>query len=151
MGKIKSYNDSISFSKNELFKNEPDSIQIVLYDDSFDANNALGDQRKKDKPNGTYFRIGNFANAYQSLNHFTRVSILSYVDQIKEFGYAKIYEPLLADIKLLEINGIKIKYKEQEITLKATISFFPADNLAANSIGGFVSSFNYNLGNNFVC
>jgi len=144
--KIKSFNDALSFTKNELFMSEPESIQLVLYTDAFDSNNVVGDQRNKDKVNGTYFRIGNFENAYQSLNHFTQIAILNFVSQIKEHGYPKIFEPLLSDLKSLEINGIKIKYKNRELTLKATISFFPADNLASNGIGGFVESFNSKIG-----
>ena len=49
------------------------------------------------------------------------------------------------DLKELETKGIIIKYNNENLTLKGTISFFPADNLAANGIGGYVESFHYKI------
>ena len=105
-GKITSFNNSLNFKKNELYKQKPDSIQIVLYTDGFDTANPLGDQRNSNKVNSTYFRIGNLDKFYQSVNHLTQVAILCTHDQIKEFGYERIHEPLLNDIKILEQKGI---------------------------------------------
>ena len=57
---IQTIRDSENFKNNQLYKNEPNSLQIILYNDTFDTNNPLGDTRKKDKMNGTYFKLGSF-------------------------------------------------------------------------------------------
>ena len=51
----------------------------------------------------------------------------------------KIFEPLIKDLKILETSDIEINEK---LRLKGAVSYFVADNLASNSIGGFVESFN---------
>ena len=142
---IKSFNDSVYFSENELFQTESNAIQIVLYVDDFDSANPLGDSRNCNKISGTYFRIGNFDNGYQSLNYVTQTAILCDSKHVKQFGIKKIYQPLLDDLKVLETTGISIQYNNNTVILKGSISFFPADNLAANSIGGFVESFQATL------
>lgn len=139
--KIKSFNDSLNFAQNELFQKEKQSIQIVLFTDGYDTTNPLGDQRNTDRINATYFRIGNLDNCYQSINHLTQTSILCTHDQLKAFGYSKIHEPLINDLKILETEGIEIIYNDKKVNLKGTISFLPADNLAANGIGGYVECF----------
>jgi hypothetical protein len=74
----------------------------------------------------------------------TQASIICKTKHLKKHGYNTIYEPLLKDIKQLETEGIEIEYNQKKINLKGTISLFPADNLAANAIGGYVESFSAN-------
>ena len=54
-------------------------------------------------------------------------------------------KPLLHELKHLETIGITINYKGIERTLKGTISYICQDNLAGNSIGGFIESFGSNI------
>jgi len=138
---ISSFNDSLNFKNNKLFSSDPTAIQVVLYDDAYDTANPLGDHRL-DKINGTYFRIGNMENSLQSVDYFTQAGIICENDLLKKYGYDKIYEPLIQDLLKLETEGIQVKYKNNFVNLKGTISMLPADNLAANTIGGYCSSFN---------
>lgn len=105
------------------------NLQLIVYNDGFDSNNPLGDYRNSDKVNGTYFKIGNFDECYLSLSYFVQLAILADVKSVKKFGYETIFKP----------------------NLKGTISFFPADNLASNGVGGFVESFNCGLSNCRFC
>jgi hypothetical protein len=52
---------------------------------------------------------------------------------------------MLEDIAELEKSGIDVQWNGQIVNLKGTISYFPADNLAANEVGGFVQSFQGDL------
>ena len=61
-------------------------------------------------------------------------------------GYDKIFETLIKDLTVLENEGINVEYKSKLVNLKGTISFICQDNLAGNSIGGFVESFGCNVG-----
>ena len=142
--KIKKFNDSKNFIKNELFNKEKNAFQIILYMDDFETNNPLGDQRKEDKINAVYFRIGNLDNCYQSLDYVNQAVILSDSKYIKKYGYKKILEPLINELKIIEKTGIEIKFNRQILNLKGAVSYFVADNLAANSLGGFVESFSGN-------
>ena len=147
-GKIRSYRDARCFKENELFKNEPNAIQFVFYNDSYSSNNPLGDRRGKQKINATYFKIGNFPMSYQALDYFTQAAILIEDDILKIYGYDRILTKLVEEMIDIETNGIDIKYKDKIYNLKGTISFFTADNLASNGISGFVESFQSNLSKN---
>lgn len=147
MSSIKCFNDSKYFKENELFQNNINYLQLIVYNDGFDSNNPLGDYRNSDKVNGTYFKIGNFDECYLSLSYFVQLAILADVKSVKKFGYETIFKPLLDDLQLLENEGIIINFENVTYNLKGTISFFPADNLASNGVGGFVESFNCGLSN----
>ena len=45
--------------------------------DDFESNKPFGDQRKEDKINLVYFRLGNFENCFLSINYITETVILS--------------------------------------------------------------------------
>ena len=54
-------------------------------------------------------------------------------------------KPLIEDLKILEETGIEIVYNDQNIVIKGTISYICSDNLAGNSIGGYIESFGSNV------
>ena len=68
----------------------------------------------------------------------------------KKYGYAKIYEPLLNDLKVLEIEGILIHNKLINVKLRGSNSFFASDNLGANSLAGLVESFHTKTCNELI-
>lgn len=138
---VKSFKDTENFKNNQLYKNDPNSFQLVIYNDDFDTSNPLGDNRKENVINATYFRLGNIDSRHQSVDYFTQVILLCDSQHVKQYGYPKIFEPMINEIKLLETEGIDIVYNGHLVNLKGTISFISADNLAANGIGGFVESF----------
>lgn len=55
---IRSFRDGSNFKNNELYKKEPNALQIILYTDNYDTNNPLGDNRKEDHINATYWKLG---------------------------------------------------------------------------------------------
>lgn len=89
-------------------------------------------------------RIGNLDERYQSLDFLTQLAILVKRKDVKEYGLEMIFKPILDDLKLLETNGIEVELNGKKIQLFGTISYFVADNLAANGVSGLVESFSAN-------
>ena len=54
------------------------------------------------------------------------------------------FKPIMDDLKLLETTGIDVQLDGKTIKLYGTISYFVADNLAANGVSGMVESFSAN-------
>lgn len=127
---INSFKDDENFKNNQLYKHDPSSMQIVLFNDGYETNNPLGDNRKEDKVNTTYFKLGNIHASYQSVDYFTQTLMICDSRLVKEFGYNKLLEPIIHEIKLLETEGIVINYNNREIVLKRTNFIFPSRQLS---------------------
>ncbi|CAF0799181.1 unnamed protein product [Brachionus calyciflorus] len=138
---ITSFNDSNNFKNNLLFNSNEFTIQIKLFIDDFNLFNPLGDNRKKNRLTGIYFRVGNLPNLYQSADYFTQLALLFDSNILDEFVYSKILERFINDLKKLENEGLEIMKNEKLLKFRGTLSFICADNLGANKIGGFVESF----------
>ena len=50
--------------------------------------------------------------------YLIKTAITAFDAQIKFYGYDHILKPLLHDLKLLETEGIVIKYKNEDILLR---------------------------------
>lgn len=60
------------------------------------------------------------------------------------YGFGKILEPLLDDIRLLETEGVEVQIEGQSSLLYGTVCL-TADDLACHSLGGgFLESFSAN-------
>ena len=58
--------DGMMFKQNEFFQSNPSGLQILLYQDSFEAVNPLGAAGGKHKLLGVYFMLGNLHPAVRS-------------------------------------------------------------------------------------
>ena len=110
--------------------------------DEFETANALGDRRNGYKYMGVYYRIGNLAERYQSVDYFNQLAILYRARDLKKIGFDKFFECLLVDLAKLEKTGIEVDWRlgnqNGTINLKDTICFILADSLAANAISGLL-------------
>lgn len=59
-------------------------------------------------------------------------------NDVKTFGFQKLLEPLLKDIQTLESQGLFIK--RLGVSVKGTVLFVSADNVAAHAVAGFQES-----------
>lgn len=73
------------------------------------------------------------------------LAILCKADDIKQFGYPRVLEPFLTDLKSFEEDGLFGPCLGKVI--KGTIFSVIADNLGAHSLAGFVESFS----GSYVC
>lgn len=55
------------------------------------------------------------------------------------YGFKRVFEPLIKDIRYLETVGVRRKIA---CNINGTVLYVAADNLASNSLGGFQESFN---------
>nr|XP_054597976.1 uncharacterized protein LOC129152226 isoform X1 [Nothobranchius furzeri] len=78
-----------------------------------------------------------------SLSHIHLCLLFNSMDRDK-YGFGKILEPLLDDVKLLERSGVQVEIQGESYQLYGTICVLTADNLAVHSLCGYVESFSAN-------
>ncbi|KAL3986654.1 KRAB domain-containing zinc finger protein [Sarotherodon galilaeus] len=154
----KSYKDSFRFKDNHLLTEEEFRIALCLYIDDFEVANPLGTSKRKHKLCAIYWVLGSlhpkylceevqmlfFASSfdhhkYRLSLHSIQLALLCKVSYIKEYGYSEILHPLIQDLVSLEQHGVYVEQLGSSI--KGTVLFVAADNLAAHSLGGFFESF----------
>lgn len=99
---------------------------------------------KKHKITAVYWVLANVPPLlWSSLR--SSLTFLCKAEDIKQYGYNAVLEPLLKDLGSLEEDGLYIPSLGRQV--KGTVSSVIADNLGAHSIGGFVGSFS----SSYVC
>lgn len=138
--KIKSFFDGDLYKEHPLFNEFPDTIALQLYLDDVEVCNPLGPNRKIHKICPFYFSILNLPPYMNSKLKSIHTVLLPTVIDIENYGYEKILEPLLTDLKKLESHeGVTIKIGQKSTVIHATIVNLSADTLAAHSIFGLLS------------
>ncbi len=78
----------------------------------------------------------------QSDKYVVQLLILSPAMVVRKYGLDKVLEPLIKDLRTLEVQGLTVQCCDGVIrTFDVGISFIAADNLAAHSISGLLESF----------
>ena len=139
-GHSKTTFDGSYFKDNPLLSGEYQTISLGLYIDDFEVCNPLGTSRKKHKLSAIYWVIANLPVKYRASLSSIYLALLCKSVDVKTFGYDRIVEPLLKDLKLLENQGIYIN--RLGTSVKGTVSYVSSDNLGAHSFAGFQESFN---------
>lgn len=85
--------------------------------------------------------LGNLPPKFRSQLYCIQLVALCMSHTIKNNGYKKILEPLIIDLKTLETEGIYVSKSDRDHTLFGTVSVVIANNLGAQSLGGFMESF----------
>lgn len=135
----RSYKDGLHCKENTLFSGEELSLSITLYADDFEVCNPLGTSRKTHKLCAVYWVLNNLPPDSHSNLSSIFLCILCKTDNVKSFGYDKVLEPLLHDLRSLEVDGIFVPQLDK--SLKGTVQIIAADNLGAHGIAGFVENF----------
>lgn len=65
--------------------------------------------------------------------------MLCKANDTKKYGFCKLLEPLLTDLKSLEEDGVFVSSLGKVI--KGTVFYVIADNLGAHAVGGIVENF----------
>lgn len=131
--------DGEYFKQNKFLSGEGIKIAVNLYVDDFEICNPLGTSRKKHKLCGVYWVLGNLPPGSHSTLQSINLAVLCKSDDVKAYGFEKVLEPLLQDLKILEQHGVFISQLGQFV--KGSVQCIIADNLGAHSVGGFVESF----------
>lgn len=138
-GQYMSYCDGSYYQENQLLSAEGQNLSILLYIDDFEIANPLGTSKKMHKVCGVYWTLANLPVKYRSALHATQLALLCNSNDVRQFGYEKVFVPLLSDLKTLEQVGVYIEPLGH--CLKGTVYSVVADNLAAHGLAGFNESF----------
>ena len=98
---------------------------LSAYIDDFEICNPLGTSRKKHKLCSVYWVLGNLPPGSHSSLSSIYLALLCKSDDIKNFGYQKIFQPLLNDLVTLEQEGVFIDHLGAFI--KGTVQCVVAD------------------------
>lgn len=136
---FRSHEDGWHFKENSFLNAEELRISLRLYVDDFENCNPFGTSRKKRKLCGVYWVLANLPpGSHSSLSSIFLAILCKSVD-VKIYGYDKVLEPLLQDIKTLEDHGVYVPLLGK--SLRGTVQSVVADNLGVHSIAGFTESF----------
>lgn len=137
--------DGSHFKENSFLSGEEFRLSLLLYCDDFEICNPLGTSRKKHKVTGVCWVLADIPALSRSTPSSIYLAILCKADDIQQFGYSQVLEPLLTDLKSFEEDGLFVPCLGKVI--KGTLFSVIADNLGAHSLGGFVESFS----GSYVC
>ena len=136
--KIQNTQDQILASFQE-YRTAGLRIALNLYVDDFEICNPLGTSRKKHKLCAVYWVLGNLPPGSTSRLTSIYLALLCKSDDLKVYGYDKVFEPLLQELKTLEQHSVFLSQLGQFV--KGSVQCVIYDNLGAHGIGGFVESF----------
>ena len=136
---LKDVKDGLLYKNNSFFKENPSAFTMMIYSDAIELVNPLGAGRTKHKVIHIFFSLCEMPKHLRS--KIDRIQLVAVFKEklIKRFGFKKIYENLVKDLKLLEA-GVKVDYPVERV-VKCGVLIHPADNLEAHAVGGFSQSF----------
>lgn len=128
------FTDGEVFKNNTFFKNNTESLQIILYQDAFEIVNPIGPAKRKHKILAIYMNIGNLPDTFRS--HVNTIKLVALVKE-KDFDHNAVYGRVVDDLKILESEGIQVNGK----FIKGSVVFIAGDNLGSHGLGGFLENF----------
>lgn len=142
-GIYRNFCDGQTYKSNQFFQSNPFAIQINLFTDDFEPCDALKTRAGVHKMTAFYFQIMNLPpNGRSKTDNIYLVALSDACDVKSELCDVNIVlETILADIKLIETNGIVTKSNRN---LKGTLACVSFDNLGGNILFGFSGGFNAN-------
>jgi len=118
-------------------------VRIHLYSDEFELCNPIGSRKGTHKVCAFYFLVGNLETKYWSSLSNIHLAILCKYKHVKAVGYNAVLEPLLADVRILETEGIVVEIDSVKHRVFGSVVTLSGDNLTSHALGGFNSSFSY--------
>lgn len=133
--------DGKVFTDNSFFSENENALQLIIFQDAFEICNPIGTSRKKHKLVGMYMTLGNIFPYNRSKVDHIQLVALCHEKHISHFGFSKVFEKLLNDIKILESNGIEI----DSTHVLGSVIVVAGDNLGNHQIGCFCENFNNSI------
>lgn len=135
----RTFRDGSRFKENALLVEDNFKIALVLCIDDFEVANPLGTSKKKHKICAVYWVLANLAPKFRSTLNSIQLALFCKANTVKACGYFEVLRPLIQDLVLLEKHGVYVE--KLGASVKGTILYIAADNLAAHSLAGFQESF----------
>lgn len=140
------YCDGAQFKDHPLFTVCPNALQIALFFDEYEVTNPIGAKRGIHKLGALYYTLQNIhPRLNATLPNIHLLSLFHSLDLAK-YGFELILQPFMSELAELESeHGMDIGLADGTVVQKrGTLIQVPADNLGANTLGGFVESFSAN-------
>lgn len=137
--RYESFFDGLHWAQHPL-RND-DTIVIRLYGDDFEPANPLGSRKTVYKIGCIYYQFENLPSYILSKTENMFLALCYYTDDVKQFGWRKVFSPLLSALKSLESKGIELQVSGVLKTFKVVVSAITGDNLFLNGVLGFVECF----------
>ena len=136
---LRDLKDGELYKNNSYFQQNPQAYTMMIYSDAIELVNPLGAGRGKHKVIQIFFSLCEISKHLRS--KIDRIVLVAVFKEklIKKYGFKKIYEKLVEDLKVLE-DGILIDYPVRRL-VKCGVLIHPSDNLEAHAVGGFSQSF----------
>lgn len=135
--------DGIVYKHNTFFQKNPSALQIILYQDSFEICNPIGSAKVKYKILGVYMILANLPPHFRSKVDNIQLVLLCFEKHVKQFGFAKILNCVIQDLKKIETEGIPVHTSEGVQIYKGSLIAVLGDNLGSHQIGGFTENFSF--------
>lgn len=113
---------------------------MALHIDDFEVCNPLGTSRKLHKITAVYWVVLNLPARFRSNLSSIQLALLGKSVDVKQDGYERFFEPLIKDIRCIELEVFFVEVVGQFV--KGTVYCVSADNLGAHGLAGFSESFN---------
>ena len=124
-------------------EDEAVDIPLIFYMDEFEPANPIGSRKKIHKLTAIYYTIGTIPPQQRSELRSIFLWGLFYHSHVKKYGYEKILEPLVEDIKSLQEDNICLVSKDgSPLKFRSQLHLFTADNLSAHDLMGMQTNFN---------
>lgn len=131
--------DGSVYKNNQYFMDNPTVLRLLLFQDAFEICNVLGSARKKYKIIGIYMNVGNVQPFHWSKVDNISLVALVFERHLNQFGFTKIFDIIVKDIRTLETEGIEVANH----IIKGTLFAMLGDNLGSHQIGGFSENFSF--------
>ncbi|XP_044585983.1 uncharacterized protein LOC123266021 [Cotesia glomerata] len=132
---LKDFTDGSVFKNNPFFKDNPNAVQLILYQDSFEIVNPIGSAKSKYKILAVYFSKGNYPDKIRS--HVNSMYLVALCKE-KLFDHTKVFGKVIQDIKDIETDAIEISPGK---VVKGSLVFVTGDNLGSRGLGRFAENF----------
>ena len=126
--------------QGKTYSSSPNTLTLLLYQDSFEVVNPLGSSRVIHKLLGVYYTVLNLPAEFRSKIDQLQVALLCKENHVKQFQFATIFKVLIRELKRIQQQGVVIK----GIKYGVEVLCIAGDNLGSHQLGGFVESFNIN-------
>ena len=127
MADIKDVKDGMIYKQNIYFKDNPEAMTLLLYSDGVELVNPLGAGRGKHKIIQIFLTFGEIPKYQRS--KIDRIQLVAVLKEklVKQFGFQKVYQRIVEDLKHLE-KGVNVSYPVERV-IKCGMLLHPADNL----------------------
>lgn len=136
-GAICDITDGHVIKSNAMFSSDPDSLKVMLFQDSFEVPNPLGSAKRKHKIVAVSLTLGKVCTHHRSAIDQIQLVLLCLEEDCKYFGMDQVFSKLVSDLCELEVKGISFEGK----LYMGTVACIMEDNLGSHMIGGFTENF----------